>query len=101
MPVSNALRAVDYLAGSPAFEATFDHTRAPFSGRGIAVPVTVAFGDRDWILPRGSRRRDELPAHTKWIETSQLIPEGTGDLRVLLAGPAPRPRDPPASARSP
>jgi pimeloyl-ACP methyl ester carboxylesterase len=94
MPVSDALRAVDDLAISTAFEDTFDHTRAPFSGREITVPVTVAFGDRDWILPRGSQHRTELPAHTRWIRmhgwghvpmwvdplgVSTLILEGTPD----------------------
>jgi pimeloyl-ACP methyl ester carboxylesterase len=68
MPVSDALRVVDDLAGSPAFEATFHHTRSPFSGRDITVPVTVAFGDCDWILPKGSRYRNGLPAHTRWVE---------------------------------
>jgi pimeloyl-ACP methyl ester carboxylesterase len=67
MPVSDALRAVDDLATSAAFEDTFDSTHAPFSGRDIAVPVTVAFGDRDWILPRGSQRRTALPPQTRWI----------------------------------
>lgn len=92
MPVGDAFRAVDDLAASTAFEDTFDNTRAPFFGTGITVPVTVAFGHRDWILPRGSRRRDRLPAHVTWIEqerwghvpmwvdpvgVSQLIVEGT------------------------
>src|SRR4051812_10084968 len=45
MPVNDALHAIDDLARSPAFEETFDHTRTPFSGRDITVPVTVAFGD--------------------------------------------------------
>ena len=27
------------------------------------MPVTVAFGDRDWILPKGSQRRNPLPAY--------------------------------------
>jgi pimeloyl-ACP methyl ester carboxylesterase len=67
MPVSDAIRAVDDLAMSSAFEGTFDNTRAPFSGRDITVPVTVAFGDRDWILPRGSQRRTGLPVQTRWI----------------------------------
>ena len=67
MPVSDALHAIDDLAASAAFEETFDKTRAPFSGRDITVPLTVAFGDRDWILPRGSQRRTALPAHTRWI----------------------------------
>jgi pimeloyl-ACP methyl ester carboxylesterase len=70
MPERDALRAVDDLAASPAFEETFDNTRAAFSGRDIAVPVTVAFGDRDWILPKGSRRRSELPDHTRWVTQS-------------------------------
>jgi pimeloyl-ACP methyl ester carboxylesterase len=92
MPLSDARRAVDDLAASPAFEETFDNTRSPFSGAGIAVAVTVAFGDRDWILPEDSRRRNELPSHTRWVEkrgwghvpmwvdpvgVSQLILEGT------------------------
>jgi pimeloyl-ACP methyl ester carboxylesterase len=92
MPVSDARRAVDDLATSPAFEETFENTRSPFSGRDIVVPLTVAFGDRDWILPKGSRCRDGLPAHTRWVEkpgwghvpmwvdpvgVSQLILEGT------------------------
>jgi len=67
MPESDAVRAVDDLAMSSAFEDTFDQTRAPFSGRDITAPVTVAFGDRDWILPSGSRRRTALPPHTRWI----------------------------------
>ncbi len=93
MATSDALRAIDDLATSRAFEETFDSTRVPFSGGGdIAVPVTVAFGDRDWILPKGSQRRNELPAHTTWLKkrgwghvpmwvdpvgVSQLILEGT------------------------
>jgi pimeloyl-ACP methyl ester carboxylesterase len=92
MPVADAMRVVDDLAGSKAFEETFENTRSTFSGREIAVPVTVAFGDHDWILPRGSQRRDGLPAHTRWVKTrgwghvplwidpvgvSQLILDGT------------------------
>jgi pimeloyl-ACP methyl ester carboxylesterase len=92
MPVRDALRALDDLATSAAFEKTFDNTRAPFSGGDISISVTVAFGDRDWILPKGSRQRNGLPAHTKWVEqhgwghvpmwvdplgVSQLILEGT------------------------
>jgi pimeloyl-ACP methyl ester carboxylesterase len=92
MPASDALRAMDDLANSQAFEATFENTRSPFPGGDITVPVTVAFGDRDWILPTSSRRRKELPAHTRWTVkrgwghvpmwidpagVSQLILEGT------------------------
>ena len=93
MPTADALRAVDDLAAATAFEETFANTRVPFSGAGISVPVTVAFGDRDWILPKGSQCRNELPAHTRWVKkpgwghvpmwvdpvgVSQLVLEGTG-----------------------
>jgi pimeloyl-ACP methyl ester carboxylesterase len=93
MPAADAIRAIDDLAASTAFEETFTHTRPPFTGgRAISVPVTVAFGDRDFILPKRSRSSAELPAHTTWIEkpgwghvpmwrdpagVSQLIQEGT------------------------
>ena len=68
MPVDDAIQAVNDLAKSLVFEETFESTRTPFSGQDIAVPVTVAFGDRDWILPKGSQRRNTLPAHTRWLE---------------------------------
>lgn len=92
MPASDALRSLDDLARSSAFDATFDNTRAPFTAAGIAVPVTVAFGDRDWIPPKRSQCRHGLPAHTRWIKrrgwghvpmwvdpvgVAQLILEGT------------------------
>ena len=58
---------MDDLAASTAFEQTFESTRAPFSAVDIAVPLTVAFGNRDWILTGGSRRRNGLPPHTRWV----------------------------------
>jgi len=67
MPVNDARRAFDDLAAATAFEATFEHTRTPFRGSTITAPVTIAFGDRDWILREGSRRRDAVPAHTRWV----------------------------------
>jgi pimeloyl-ACP methyl ester carboxylesterase len=67
MPARDAIRAVDDLARPTAFEATFQHTRTPFSGR-ITVPVTVAFGNQDWILPTWTRTRAALPPHSVWIE---------------------------------
>ena len=41
-------------------------------GRGIEVPVTVVFGGRDGVVPADARRRDELPAHTRWVEPPGL-----------------------------
>jgi pimeloyl-ACP methyl ester carboxylesterase len=68
MPAADAVRAVNDIARATAFEATFEHTRAPFSGTGIAVPVTVAFGERDWILTKSARRRSALPPHAVWLD---------------------------------
>lgn len=67
MHPADAVRLVDDLAASTAFAETFANTRAPFSGRDIAVPVTVVFGERDWILTAPARRRDALPPHATWI----------------------------------
>ena len=74
MPASEAANAIDDLRRSTAFFETFEATRVPFTGgAAIDVPVTVAFGTCDWLLPRWSRVRDQLPAHTRWLE-----PEGWG-----------------------
>jgi len=67
MPARDAVTVVNDLAAATRFEDTFACTGRPFSGREIAAPVTVAFGDRDCILPKESRRREALPTHTRWI----------------------------------
>ena len=42
--------------------------RARFrDGASIRVPVTVAWGDDERLLPVGARRQDELPSHTKTV----------------------------------
>ncbi len=68
MPLPDALRALDDLTTSQAFEDTFDNTRTPFSGGDFSARLTVAFGDRDWILPKKSRYLKRLPAGTKLVE---------------------------------
>ena len=68
MPAADAERTVDDLASARAFDATFEHTQAPFSGTDITVPVTVAFGECDWILTKRARRRSALPPHTAWVD---------------------------------
>jgi pimeloyl-ACP methyl ester carboxylesterase len=91
MPARDAVRAVEDLAAAPQFEATFENTRAAFSGRDITVPVTVAFGARDWILTESARHRDQLPAHTRWISEPRwghvpmwIDPHGVS--RLILEG---------------
>ena len=71
MPAADAVRTIEDLARASASEETFEATRSAFADGGcITVPVTVAFGRRDWILPKRARLRDHLPPHTRWIEPS-------------------------------
>ena len=43
-------------------------SRSQFTGgQGIEVPVTIAFGDRERLIPERGRRRDELPPQTRWV----------------------------------
>jgi len=91
MPLDDALGIVDDLAAAAAFEETFESTRAPLRAEDITVPVTVAFGRRDWILTKGSRHRDRLPAHTRWIEKAgwghvPMWADPAGVARVILEG---------------
>jgi pimeloyl-ACP methyl ester carboxylesterase len=61
----------------------FEPTLAAASGKRftggmvIDVPVTIAFGTRDVILGPGCRVRDQLPAHTVWLN-----PRGWGHMPV-------------------
>ena len=67
---SAAAATVANLAHSPGFKA---HMRAVETerfrgGQAITVPVTVAWGEKDRILPPSQTHfRAELPTHTRWI----------------------------------
>jgi pimeloyl-ACP methyl ester carboxylesterase len=91
MPADDAVHVVDDLSRAPTFEATFDATRSPFSGEDILVPLTVAFGDRDWIITKRSRWRHRLPAHTQWVTVQgwghvPMWVDPIGVARVVLDG---------------
>ena len=61
---------VRLLADAVGWDATLTamESRRFRGGRDITVPVTVAWGTRDGVLPsRLCQRRDELPATTRWI----------------------------------
>ena len=67
MTPAAARRAISDLGTAPGFDAVFAATlpRRYVAGAPIAAPVTLAFGDRDRLLPlRRWRRRDQLPAET-------------------------------------
>ena len=61
-----ARMAIHTMGTSPGFDATFAATRRRHyvAAGPIDAPVTVAFGSRDLLLRRRSRRLDELPPGT-------------------------------------
>ncbi len=73
MPAEEAFAAALDFAHAPGFDATFQQATRFEGGQGIRVPLTVAFGTHDWLLPRPARRRSELPSHVRWLE-----PKGWG-----------------------
>lgn len=82
MSIDDAQQVVEDLARASRFEETLEHTRGAFRGADIQVPVTVAFGARDWVLTRSARNRKALPPHTRWVE-----PRGWGHV-PMWADPA-------------
>jgi len=74
LPPDVAARLIADLADSPGFVATVidTHRRRFAGGTGIAVPVTVVYGQRDRIVPRAARGREELPPHTRWLQPPRL-----------------------------
>ena len=53
-------------------------------GAQIPVSVTVIFGVGDQVLgPRSARRREQLPAHTRWFDLT-----GSGHMPMLDDPPA-------------
>jgi pimeloyl-ACP methyl ester carboxylesterase len=71
VPYALARQAIHDMAAAPGFrEVLHGAERTGFrDGAAIQVPVTVAFGSRDRVIPPVlARRRGELPAHARWIE---------------------------------
>jgi pimeloyl-ACP methyl ester carboxylesterase len=71
LSAQEALDAARTIAATEGFDEHLHATnRARFSGgEQIEVPVTIAFGTREGLLSkRGGRRRDELPAHARWVD---------------------------------
>ena len=81
-----AVRVIRTFRESAAFNATLDASQRFSGGERIQVPLTVAFGTRDWLLTRSCQNREGLPAHTRW-----LAPRGWGHVPMW--------DDPPAVAR--
>lgn len=69
MPAEAAIEMAATYAQTPCFDAHLAATRRDRfqGGRKIEVPVTVAWGEKDRLIPRKARRVDELPDHTRTL----------------------------------
>lgn len=68
MTTEEAFRLTEDIAKSTAFEETLLQADAFEGGQSISIPITVAFGKRDYLLTKRSRHRDALPKDTHWVE---------------------------------
>jgi pimeloyl-ACP methyl ester carboxylesterase len=71
VPPAAAVEIARAFGRSPGFDAHLDATipQRFVGGRSIGVPVSVAFGGKDRVLLRHqTRRRDQLPPQTRWLE---------------------------------
>jgi pimeloyl-ACP methyl ester carboxylesterase len=69
MPADAAIELATTYARTPCFVEHLAATRRERfkDGHGIEVPVTVAWGAKDRLLPRRARRQDELPAAARIV----------------------------------
>lgn len=74
VPAADAVMLTRALSEAPGFHPALvaTHMSRFEGGRAIDVPVTVVFGQRDRVVPASARRRDELPAHSRWYEPPGL-----------------------------
>ena len=100
MSAEAAIRIADDYAATPTFlEHLRETRRARFaSGHDIDVPVTIAWGEKERLIPAKARLRDELPTQTRYVEledcghlamwdnpdlVARTILEGTGSPEVV------------------
>jgi pimeloyl-ACP methyl ester carboxylesterase len=69
MPPDAAIEMATTYARTPSFDAHLAATRRErfHDGHDIPVPVTVAWGEKERLIPAKARRRDELPTHTRFV----------------------------------
>jgi len=69
VPPAAAIHISQSMGSAPGFSAHLRATtRARFEGgRGISVPVTVAWGEKEKLIPDRARRQDQLPRHVRWL----------------------------------
>jgi pimeloyl-ACP methyl ester carboxylesterase len=88
LSAEEAMEAARTMGATRGFDEHLTATNcARFSrGQEIDVPITMAFGSRERLLSKGSaRRRDELPAHTRWRDLPGCGHVPTWDDPALVA----------------
>ncbi len=94
VPAEEAIEMARTFARTPTFDEHLAGTRRERfrDGGDIDVPVTVAWGDRERLIPSKARRRDELPAHTRYLTLANCGHSPMWDdphlvARTILDGP--------------
>jgi pimeloyl-ACP methyl ester carboxylesterase len=69
VPADAAIEMATTFARTPTFRAHLAETRRERfrDGHDIEVPVTVAWGDKERLIPAKARLREELPVHTQFV----------------------------------
>lgn len=69
MPAKEAVAMAEDFARTPGFKRHLAETRRERfkDGERIDAPVTVAWGEKDRLLPKKARREDELPPRTQVV----------------------------------
>lgn len=70
----DAINSINDFSKASDFERKFSNAGRFIDGKNIKIPLTIAFGSKDWLLTRKDCQiKQELPKQTKWIE-----PKGWG-----------------------
>lgn len=62
-----AVAIAQVFRDAAAFDETLAASQRFLGGARITVPLTVAFGTRDWLLTANCQGREELPGHARWL----------------------------------
>ena len=68
IPANIAFDLTMDFVNAQGFEETFAHSTRFQDGKLINVPITIAFGQHDWLLNAKCRQKEELPSHVQWLE---------------------------------
>lgn len=98
----DAYELVNVFASAPlftskvAFEKFRDCMKDPFKGGTTisdSIRITIAFGTRDWLLPRSARLRHEIPQHVIWEDRQRwghvpMLDDPEGVTKFILGSTA-------------